>query len=245
MAYNKHMWVARQGVGLNKFTDQNGVKYEFTPSPDEVTQPGTPFSAEWMNEMEEQLEKAAVLSGGAVEGNFPVFNALGELINSGKGPDILQYVNGAFSTLGGTSVDVGNAKIEAGSYIGTGTTTQSLSIPFEPKLLFVGSSVAPERYPNSSPFPAINFYHLAVIGNVGFAMVQYAAYNTANSSSAIAVDVILETNYNDGQLSLTFNNSVNPANGKQYNVSDDTVTARAPYFLGNTKGEAYYYIAIG
>ena len=55
------MWVARQGVGLNKFTDQNGVKYEFTPSPDEVTQPGTPFSAEWMNEMEAGIASAGII----------------------------------------------------------------------------------------------------------------------------------------------------------------------------------------
>lgn len=136
MAYNKHTWVARQGVGLNKFTDQNGNRYEFTPSPDEVTQPGTPFSAEWMNEMEEQLAKAAVLSGEAVEGNFPVFNALGELVNSGKGPDILQYVNGAFSTLGGASVDVGSAKVETGSYVGTGTPP-TLTFSFTPKIVVI------------------------------------------------------------------------------------------------------------
>ena len=63
MAYNKHTWVARQGVGLNKFTDQNGNRYEFTPSPDEVTQPGTPFSAEWMNEMEDGIAAAGIIYG--------------------------------------------------------------------------------------------------------------------------------------------------------------------------------------
>lgn len=129
MAYNKHTWVARQGVGLNKFTDQNGNKYEFTPSPDEVTRPGTPFSAEWMNEMEEQLEKAAVLSGGAVEGNFPMFNALGELINSGKGADnfipkngnIIQMVGNVFTTLDGNNVKL--REFVSGSYVGDGTGT--------------------------------------------------------------------------------------------------------------------------
>jgi uncharacterized membrane protein YgcG len=63
VAYNKHTWVARQGVGLNKFTDQNGVKYEFTPSPDEITQPGTPFSAAWMNDMEAGIASAGVIYG--------------------------------------------------------------------------------------------------------------------------------------------------------------------------------------
>ena len=158
--------------------------------------------------------------------------------------DVLKYVSeGLFRTAGGTSVDVGNAKIEAGSYIGTGTTTQSLSIPFEPKLLFVGSSAVPERYPDSSPFPAINFYHLAVIGNIGFAMVRYSAYNT--TAGAITADVILETRYSDEQLSLIFNNVVNLSTGKMYYISDSDITTRSPYFLGNTKGGTYYYIAIG
>ncbi len=161
MAYSKHTWVARQGVGLNKFTDQNGNRYEFTPSPDEVTQPGTPFSAEWMNEMEEQLAKAAVLSGGAVEGNFPVFNALGELINSGKGSmsfvpqnnNIVQIIDGIFSTLDGNSLNL--CKIAVGSYIGDGTggigtiknqsldqfksAARKIALPFAPTCLLLYS----------------------------------------------------------------------------------------------------------
>lgn len=153
MAYNKHTWVARQGVGLNKFIDQNGNRYEFTPSPDEVTQPGTPFSAEWMNEMEEQLAKAAVLSGEAVEGNFPVFNALGELINSGKGPNILQYVSDSmFQTIGG--VEVPNFKIHSGIYTGDGTgqmltdinafkqNARQIMLGFTPSVLWIASSGA-------------------------------------------------------------------------------------------------------
>ncbi len=60
MAYKKHEWQARQGTGLNKFRDQNGNIYEFEAAPDEVTQPGTPFSAEWMNEMEEGIAAAGI-----------------------------------------------------------------------------------------------------------------------------------------------------------------------------------------
>lgn len=60
MAYKKHEWKARQGTGLNKFRDQNGNIYEFEAAPDEVTQPGTPFSAEWMNEMEEGIAAAGI-----------------------------------------------------------------------------------------------------------------------------------------------------------------------------------------
>ena len=61
MAYNKHEWKARTGVGLNKFKDADGRVYEFTPAPDEVTQPGTPFSAEWMNEMEAGIAAAGII----------------------------------------------------------------------------------------------------------------------------------------------------------------------------------------
>lgn len=53
MAYTPHTWQDRLGVGLNKFTDQDGNTYEFTPTPDSVTQVGTPFSADWMNELEQ------------------------------------------------------------------------------------------------------------------------------------------------------------------------------------------------
>lgn len=60
MAYKKHEWKARQGVGLNKFRDQNGVLYEFESAPDEVTEPGTPFSSDWMNEMEEGIAAAGI-----------------------------------------------------------------------------------------------------------------------------------------------------------------------------------------
>lgn len=61
MAYNKHKWKARTGVGLNKFKDADGRVYEFTPAPDEVTEPGTPFSAEWMNEIEAGIAAAGII----------------------------------------------------------------------------------------------------------------------------------------------------------------------------------------
>lgn len=60
MAYKKHEWKARQGTGLNKFRDQDGKLYEFTSAPDSVTQPGTPFSADWMNEMEDGIAAAGI-----------------------------------------------------------------------------------------------------------------------------------------------------------------------------------------
>lgn len=54
--YSKNTWQDRVGVGLNKFTDQNNNEYEFTPNPDEITQTGTPFSASWMNHIEDGIK---------------------------------------------------------------------------------------------------------------------------------------------------------------------------------------------
>lgn len=58
MAYTKNTWVDRVAVGDNKFTDQNGNNYEFTPNPDSVSQAGTPFSAAWMNHIEQGIADA-------------------------------------------------------------------------------------------------------------------------------------------------------------------------------------------
>lgn len=55
MAYTPNTWVDRAGVGLNRFTDQNGKQYEFTPNPVSITQIGTPFSAAWMNHIEQGI----------------------------------------------------------------------------------------------------------------------------------------------------------------------------------------------
>lgn len=61
MGYKKHKWQARTGTGLNKYRDQDGKLYEFSSAPDEVTQPGTPFSAQWMNEMEDGIASAGAV----------------------------------------------------------------------------------------------------------------------------------------------------------------------------------------
>ena len=56
MAYTPNVWQDRTGLGLNKFTDQNGNEYTFTPAPDSISQAGTPFSAEWMNHIEQGIK---------------------------------------------------------------------------------------------------------------------------------------------------------------------------------------------
>lgn len=53
MAYTKNTWLPRIGQGLNKFLDSiSGKTLELTNTPDGVSQEGTPFSAAWMNNLE-------------------------------------------------------------------------------------------------------------------------------------------------------------------------------------------------
>lgn len=59
MAYTKHTWLARLGTGLNKYRNAGTVQnLILTQTPDNLEQEGTPFSAGWMNEMEDGIEKA-------------------------------------------------------------------------------------------------------------------------------------------------------------------------------------------
>lgn len=55
MAYTPNTWVNRVANGDNRFIDQNNNVYEFTPAPISVEQNGTPFSAEWMNHIEQGI----------------------------------------------------------------------------------------------------------------------------------------------------------------------------------------------
>jgi hypothetical protein len=60
MAYVKTAWAPRQGVNLNRFTksQETETSVVLTPDPEEVTVPGTPFSADNMNHIEEGIEAA-------------------------------------------------------------------------------------------------------------------------------------------------------------------------------------------
>ena len=66
MSYEPFTWVDRVALGDNRFTDQNGNTYEFTPDPALVTEVGTAFSASHMNAIEQGIVaafKSALLSG--------------------------------------------------------------------------------------------------------------------------------------------------------------------------------------
>src|SRR5574344_1312748 len=57
MAYTPHVWVPRLGSNLNRFTKANetATSVDLTNAPEIVTQAGTPFSTDIMNEMEEGI----------------------------------------------------------------------------------------------------------------------------------------------------------------------------------------------
>lgn len=61
MAYKKHIWVPRTGTKLNRFLKYNetATSVELVNAPETVTQEGTPFSAQIMNEIEEELERSS------------------------------------------------------------------------------------------------------------------------------------------------------------------------------------------
>lgn len=57
--YTKRTWQARIAIGDNKFKDTNtGQSFTFIPTPDTVTQYGTPFEASYMNNIEDGVEMA-------------------------------------------------------------------------------------------------------------------------------------------------------------------------------------------
>ena len=60
MEYNKTIWKARKGENLNKFTKsrETAMSVILTNFPDQITDPGTPFSEENMNHIEEGIEAA-------------------------------------------------------------------------------------------------------------------------------------------------------------------------------------------
>lgn len=65
MAYTKHTWQARQGTDLSKFTDTISGETLNLVSAANITQAGTPISADWLNEMEQ----------GIYDGNALIFAA--------------------------------------------------------------------------------------------------------------------------------------------------------------------------
>jgi len=58
--YEKTIWKPRKGTGLNRFTETERAENTvvLTNTPDSISEPGTPFSAENMNKIEQGIEDA-------------------------------------------------------------------------------------------------------------------------------------------------------------------------------------------
>lgn len=76
MSYTPNMWQARQGTGLNRFVDQNKNYWYLTPAPESVVTPGTPFSADWMNHIEQGIAD--------IDNSLAEPNGIATLDSSGK-----------------------------------------------------------------------------------------------------------------------------------------------------------------
>ena len=61
MAYVKKTWKARQGAGLNKYTDSvSGQVFELQNTPDSISQVGDAFTAANMNDLENRIDAGKV-----------------------------------------------------------------------------------------------------------------------------------------------------------------------------------------
>lgn len=108
MAYTPNIWVDRVAAGDNKFIDQNGNRYTFTPNPDSVATVGTAFSADWMNHLEQGVARIGkLLWNGTLVVNESI--ALSELedyhlilimLSTGWGVGVVYTDNGNISFLG-------------------------------------------------------------------------------------------------------------------------------------------------
>jgi len=80
MAYTKTFWKARKGTNLNRFTKSEETDRTFllTNTPDAITEPGTPFSAENMNHIEEGIEAAHNFAGHPIGSYYTQFPLTGQ-----------------------------------------------------------------------------------------------------------------------------------------------------------------------
>jgi hypothetical protein len=88
MSYTPNTWQERQGSGLNRFQDQNGNLYEFTAVPTEVTQAGTPFSATWMNHIEQGIADAVPSEEKGTANGIATLDASGKLTQMPTASDV-------------------------------------------------------------------------------------------------------------------------------------------------------------
>ena len=82
-------------------------------------------------------------------GDYATKEELEALSNTANADTRVEYVDNVLKTLGGTEVDVCTAKIDMGSYVGTGKSNEenavSLTFDFAPKFVFIYGTDSSER----------------------------------------------------------------------------------------------------
>lgn len=99
-------WQPRLGTGLNIMTDSNtGQKYSFVSTPTEVTLPGTPFSPEIMNRLEQSIANSEIIYFDAA----PTASTPGALGQFGAYDGMVYYCTGA-------SISMSYGALQPGTY---------------------------------------------------------------------------------------------------------------------------------
>lgn len=113
--YTKNTWIARTGTDLNRVVDQNGIYYLFEPAPTLIIQQGTPFTAEWMNNIEQGIDDI----------NGPNGYFLNGVLNTANGGAGADYVAETGTQNGWNYRQWGSGKIEMSATVSVsvGTTT--------------------------------------------------------------------------------------------------------------------------
>jgi hypothetical protein len=124
MAYIKKDWKPRKGSGLNKFTmsgEVGNVVY-LDNIPDSITDPGTPFTAENMNHIEEGIESAhvgiAAETQARQQGDATLTTAISNLTKDNIG-------------LGNVTNDVQVKRSEMGNANGVATLNSNGKVPLD------------------------------------------------------------------------------------------------------------------
>ena len=146
--------------------------------------------------------------------------------------NLLQYVSGVMSTLGGSIVDLGGAKIVTGTYVGTGTygtdNPNSLTFDFAPQMLIMVGYVNTA----GSRFPLLGLYNRGTssryncIMSVNFYTEEFAEYGMCAGAST--------TNSNTSKGRIT-----NEGKTFEWYATDSA------FSQCNGDGATYYYMAIG
>lgn len=233
MAYTPNTWQDRTGVGLNQFKDQDGNEYAFTPNPTSITQVGTPFSADWMNHIEQGI---AEISKNFSDNSLGIQNEDGLVraeVEVSEGAGILRLftaatdppVNGA--TIGGaTSANnasdlylfdfSGNTKVQLSSGVGTGAASLSLNGPDNQSIFFVFRASNDSN--NYTRIHVTNPQITTSAANVAFVLQNSNIYNLSIVSSSRKYKTNIETVSNEEAEEII--KKINPVSYEEIKTGD-------------------------